>query len=193
MTDNTVLLQPAADALRDQFMGWQCRLRQLAVREAGGRPSSGMQPQVLSPDDDVLATTVTVLIIPAEPAETTKLFQYQVLRTEDPIERYDKALEYLAGSHFQRPREFSDQMTALFAHDSGLADALLQLGQCRLVFEQYTQRYRLPCSVAEFTASDARYQATYWHNRLYNPNLPALVRVLGFSPEWAHAEFQNFL
>jgi len=34
------------DELRDQFVGWQCRLRQLAVRQDGGRPSAGMKPRV---------------------------------------------------------------------------------------------------------------------------------------------------
>ena len=190
---NTVLLQPLAAALRDQFMGWQCRLRQLAVREAGGKPTTGMRPQLLSPGDEPLAAAITVLIVPTDPGESIKLFQYQVLRTEDPIERYDQALEFLAASYFQRPREFSDEMTALFAHDSTLADDLLRLGQCRLLFEQYAHCYRVPCSVAEFPAEDERYQATYWHNRLFNPNLPAGVRVLGFKPAWAHASFQNFL
>jgi hypothetical protein len=189
--ENTVLLQPLADALRQQFMGWQCRLRQLAVREAGGRPSAGMRPQVLTLTEESLATAITVLIIPADPTETVKLFQYQALRTQDPAERYDKALEYLAAHYYQRPHEFSDELTALFAPDAALVETLLQLGQCRLEFEQYTHRYRLPCSVAELAVADARFLATYWHNRLFNPNLPAGVRVLGFRPEWSHASFQQ--
>jgi hypothetical protein len=138
-----------------------------------------------------MAAAITVLIVPAEPAATIKLFQYQVLRTQDPVERYDKALEYLAGNYFQRPDEFSDELTALFAPEAALVGTLLQLGQCRLVFEQYTHRYRLPCGVAEFAAEDARFLATYWHNRLFNPNLPAGVRVLGFRPDWNHGSFQQ--
>ena len=35
-------------------------------------------------------------------------------------------------------------------------------------------------------ASHARYQATYWHNRLFNPNRPAAVKVLVFTPDWPH-------
>ena len=41
-----VRLEAAEAALRDHFLGWQCRLRQLAVREAGGRPTSGMRPEL---------------------------------------------------------------------------------------------------------------------------------------------------
>jgi hypothetical protein len=36
----------AEAALRDHFLGWQCRIRQYAVRHGGGRPSSGMRPSV---------------------------------------------------------------------------------------------------------------------------------------------------
>ena len=191
MVEKTVLIEPAATALRDRFIGWQCRLRQMAVREAGGRPSAGMRPQVMSPAGEELAAAITVLIVPADPGDSIKLFRYQVLRTEDPVERYDKALEILAANYFQHPREFSDVMTALFAAQSGLADRLLDLGRCRLVFEQHSHAYRVPCVVLRFAEDDGPFQATFWHNRLYNPNLPAGVRVLGFKPDWSHASFHG--
>ena len=34
-------------ALRDHFLAWQCRIRQIAMRQDGGRPSPGMRPRVL--------------------------------------------------------------------------------------------------------------------------------------------------
>ena len=191
MIEKTVLIEPAAAALRDRFIGWQCRLRQMAVREAGGKPSAGMRPQVLSPAGEELTAAITVLIVPADPGDSLKLFRYQVLRTEDPAERYDNALELLAANYFQHPREFGDVMTALFAAKSELADELLNLGRCRLVFEQYNHAFRVPCTVAQFAEDDEHFQATFWHNRLYNPNLPAGVRVLGFTPDWSHASFHE--
>lgn len=191
MIEKTVLIEPAAAALRDRFIGWQCRLRQMAVREAGGKPSAGMRPQVLSPDGEELAAAITVLIVPADPGDSVKLFRYQVLRTEDPVERYDQALELMAANYFQHPREFSDVMTALFAAKSELADELLSLGRCRLVFEQHNHAFRVPCIVAQLAEDDEHFQATFWHNRLYNPNLPARVRVLGFTPDWSHASYHQ--
>lgn len=182
--------KPAAAALRARFIGWQCRLRQLAVREAGGKPSAGMRPQVLSSAGQELAAAITVLVVPNNPGDSTRLFQYQVLRTQDPLERYDKALAVLAGGYFQQPREFSDVMTALFAASSTLADTLRRLGRCRLHFEQHGHAYRLPCKVQELAPDHALYQSTYWHNRLYNARLPADVRVLTFKPVWSRAAFQ---
>lgn len=185
--DNVVLLEPAAAQLRDEFIGWQCRLRQLAVREFAGRPTPGMRPRALTPAGDEIAPAVVVLIVKESPDHSTKQFRFQVSKTHDPVERYDKALELLAGAYFQQPREFSDRMTALFGPDSAVAARLLTFGRCVLEFEQYSQAYRLPSAVSELAETDDFFQATYWHNRLYNPDMPPGVRVLAFTPEWAHA------
>ena len=40
--NNVVLTDVAAQQLRDDFLGWQCRLRQLSARQAGGRASSSV-------------------------------------------------------------------------------------------------------------------------------------------------------
>ncbi|HEX6091721.1 MAG TPA: hypothetical protein VFZ07_00120, partial [Dongiaceae bacterium] len=59
---NVVLTQQAAQLLRKEFIGWQCRLRQMAMRQGGGRPTSGMQPRVLSYGGEEIAPRVTVLL-----------------------------------------------------------------------------------------------------------------------------------
>lgn len=188
--DNVILLEPAAQALRDEFLGWQCRIRQLAVREGGGRPNSGMRPRVVSHEGHEIAPAITVLIVPREPWDSARLFRHQYLKTQDPVERYDKALEITAASYFQQPRDFSDMMTALFAAESALADSLLRLGRCALEFSQYRQSYRVPCAIDELAQDDGFYQATYWHNSMYNPNIPAGARVLTFTPDWSRASAQ---
>jgi hypothetical protein len=189
---NVVLLDSAAEALKQEFLGWQCRLRQLSVREAAGRPSSGMRPSVSAPDGSAISGAITVLIHPAEPDESTQLFRFQVQKTHDPTERYSKALELLSGFHYQRPREFTDVMTALFGPGSEVAGHLLDHGACELEFAEYSRGFRLPCRVRQLAESDPLHQATYWHNRLFNPNMPAAVRVLSFTPDWPHAERFEF-
>ena len=185
--DNVVLTGPAAAALRAEFIGWQCRLRQLAARQDGGRPSAGMRPCVRSLAGEEIAAAVVTLISETEPEQSTQLFRYQYLKTQDPNERYDKVLEILQGSYFQEPARFTDVLTALFGPGSTLAARLMGLGRCILQFEQYTQVYRVPCVVTSLPAPHPRYQATYWHNHLFNAGLPAAVEVLAFTPDWAHA------
>jgi hypothetical protein len=186
-SDNVVLTKPAAEALRDQFIGWQCRVRQLAARQAGGRPSAGMRPRATTPEGAELTPGVVVLIIETEPDASTTLFRYQYLKTQDPNERYDKILEILQASYFQQPAGFSDVMTALFAGPSPTAARLLAHGRCMLEFEEYAQGYRIPCAVVALAEEHPFYQATYWHNRMFNPNLPAAPAILSFTPDWPHA------
>ena len=185
--DNVVLNKAAAEALRREFVGWQCRVRQLAARQDGGRPSSGMRPRVTSCDGVELAPAVTVLLIEVEPRESTELFRYQYLRTNDPNERYEKMLEILQASYFQDPARFSDLMTALFSAGSDRALRLVSEGRCVFEFEQYTQGYRVPCAVSRLAATTAFYEATLWHNRMFNPRLPPDPEILAFRPDWPHA------
>jgi hypothetical protein len=177
---------PAAVLCR-HFLGWQCRLRQHAVRHDGGRPAPGMRPRVLAADGTELAAAVTVLLVPREPAESTALFRHQMRRTHDPAQRYQKALETLSAAFYQHPDEFSDRLTALFAGDSPLAATLAESGRCTLDFVQYNQRYTLPCTVAVEAAGGPAYEATYWHNALFNPRIPDGLTVLAFAPDWAAA------
>jgi hypothetical protein len=177
-----------AMAMRDHFLGWQCRIRQHAVRQEGGRPGPGMRPRAVTADGAVLAERVTVLLVPRDPNETNDRFRHLARRTHDPAERFQKALETLGEAYFQRPREFSDQMTALFGPGSALAAARLSAPGCILEFEQFRQRYRVPCAVAQLPQDHAAWQHTYWHNFLFNPALPPEPRILAFSPHWAEAQ-----
>ena len=185
--DNVVLTKAAALALKREFLGWQCRLRQLAAREEGGRPSPGMRPRVTTREGHEISPGVVVLIVESDSAASTQLFRHQYLKTEDPGERYGKILEILQASYFQQPALFSDVMTALFGAGSAVAERLLSHGRCVLEFEQYSQGYRIPCTVAGLAERHPFYQATYWHNHLFNPNLPARVAILSFTPDWTHA------
>lgn len=191
MSDETsatvIQLAAAQEALRDHFLGWQCRLRQLSVRQAGGRPTTGMRPAVALPGEDEAAGRLTVLIVQREPDEATAEFRHMARRTHDPAERYNSVLKFLAAAYYQHPQDFAGELTALFGPGSELAGRLLAAGRCTLYFGQYAQRYVLPCRVRSLQEAEPAYQATYWHNRLFNPDLPANLRILGFRPDWAHA------
>jgi hypothetical protein len=185
--DNVVLSNVAAAALRREFLGWQCRIRQLAARAEGARPSAGMRPRVIGRRGEELAPGIIMLIVETEPRESTELFRYQYLRTQDPNERYQSILGTLQGSYFQDPDRFSDVMTALFQPESSLVARLLEDGWCVLEFEQYTQCYRIPCAIARLAESHAFHAATLWHNRMFNHRLPPDATILSFRPDWPHA------
>jgi hypothetical protein len=110
--NNVVLTEFAALQLRDDFIGWQCRLRQLSARQARGRPLDGMRPRLLSPAGDELSPGIIVLIVEHDSVNNTQMLRFQCQKTNDPIERYDRVLELLSSAYFQHPKNFSDEMTA---------------------------------------------------------------------------------
>jgi hypothetical protein len=171
--------------LRDRFLAWQCRIRQIAMRQDGGRPSPGMGPQVLSSSGSEIAPALTVLLVRKEPEESTALFRYQVQKEADRRELYERGLAILQADYFQLPQLFSDHLAAVLPKESAVADRLIGDGVCTLAFDQFSQRFSLACGVSELAIGEAMREAALWHNRLFNPLLPDSVRVLAFRPDWA--------
>lgn len=172
--------------LRDQFLAWQCRIRQFAVRRDAGRPGPGMRPQLYLNGQKI--GPIVVVINKRSPETIAAEFRHVYLRTVDPVQRMESVLQKLAEAYYQHASDFSDELAALFPGVSPLADALLKSEDCRLEFEHARQRYVLPCTVRRFEQDDPAYQVTYWHNCLFNPHMPSDVQVLGFQPQWRLVE-----
>ena len=178
----------AADTMRAYFLGWQCRIRQIAMRQDGGRPSPGMRPRVLDAAGAEIAPALTVLLTPEEPGESTAFFRFQVLKSPDPRDLYERGLAFLRADYYQRPERFTDTLVAVLPENSGVAERLLADGDCTLAFDQFRQTFRLPCKVQDLQPDDEIYDAAVWHNRLFNPALPGTLHVIAFNPDWASAE-----
>ena len=106
-------------------------------------------------------------------------------KTPDPSEWTKNGLRILAELHYHETDQFENDLTALFSFDSALATALLKAGQCRLKVAEKSIDYAFDFDVRALEQEDERFQATYWHNRLFNPTLPGQVQVLCFSPRLA--------
>lgn len=172
--------------LRRYFLGWQCRIRQLSAREQGGRPLPGMQPY-LTYSESLERVRITTVLVKREPADETAEFKHMVRKTPDAAQRYESAVRMLSAHYYQHPETFSDEMTALFSQGAALVERLLPQDRCTLDFEHATQRFRLPCAVRNLQPGSAEFEATYWHNLLFNPALPAGVSIVGFRPDWGAA------
>ena len=185
---NVVRLDRANEELRDRFLRWQCRIRQIAMRGHDGRPSGGMTPLVSAAEGgESIARIVTVLCRRPEHSVTMEL-RHMARRTHDPAERRETALKFFAERYYQAANEFSDSLTASFPPDSGIAEALLGHRECRLAFEQFSQRFDLHCTVRRLSANNPLREATFWHNLLFNPRLDADCIILGFEPDWPKSE-----
>jgi hypothetical protein len=175
-----------AGDLCERFLAWQCRIRQIAMRADGGRPSPGMRPRVLAPSGEEIAPALTVLVIPRDAAESAAFFRFQVQKSGDPRDVYEHGLAYLSADYFQEPARFDDRLAAVFPEASTVSARLAAAGAAVLEFDQWRQRFRLPCRVT-LEGEGAFREAALWHNRIFNPMLPDSVRVLAFEPDWPAA------
>ena len=135
------------EALRDHFLGWQCRIRQLAIRQLEGQPMPAMQPAVWSRKGEPISQRMTVLIIKAEPAEIDRLFPPSAAAHPRACRSPRRRPRLSRGRLFQDPQSFSEEMTALFPAASPAAGAMLAARPVLLDFDQYSQRYRISCKV----------------------------------------------
>ena len=179
-----------AEALRRQFIGWQCRIRQMQMRDQDGLPCAGMRPSVTDPDGRLAADAMTVLIVPESPDERLAEFKHIVRGTGDPNIRREKAVTLMSAAYFQSTTEFDETLTALFSLDAEVATSLAAEMQCRLHFDQFNQKFDLSCDVETLPPDSPSYQFTWWHNALFNPHLAADVTVLGFRPQWRDSTAQ---
>ena len=190
MTPAAQTFEPQADpmALRNAFLKWQCLTRQFSVRQNQGRPDEAVTPAVIlkgqtEPYDHI----ITVLSKTPQQSLLPEL-QHLVRRTLDPAQRRQKALELLSETYYQKPMSFSDILTATFPPQSPRAAAIRKAGHCRLVFSGYGQSYQIECKIWALTKKNTLYQATFWHNLLFNPALHPDTMILGFEPDWTKSK-----
>lgn len=164
------------------FVSWQCRLRKQSMRELGGRPTDGMSAGVYAVAGGDEQSRMNFLINRKDPQLRSSEFSHIVRKTQDPSERIKSGLRILAELYYHEVDEFENRLTALFSLESDLAYALLKAGQCRLKFAERSIDHEFDFDVVSLNQDDPLFEATYWHNRLFNPGLPGKVRVLAFTP-----------
>ena len=174
-------------SIQKHFLGWQCRVRQYAMRNGEGRPTPGMRPDVLLEDGKEVASAVTLLLVPDLLQESILQFRFMALKTQDPQERYKKAVQLLSASFYQNVEQFSGLLTGLFSRSSETVKMLVKKRKCVLKFDYQQQSYRIPASLKEFPKEEQAYEFTYWHNFLFNPHIYPDVIVVGFEPDWLGA------
>jgi len=172
------------EKLRDEFAHWQCRVRQIAMRKNDGRPDDAVTPAVTLCDSDVPLGHIITIFCKTPAFSKTPELRHLAQRTSDQAERRETAIQYLSSTYYQRPREFSDALTATFLPQSSAAATLTGADYCWLHFDAYGQRYDLHCNAAPLPRDNPLYQATWWHNVLFNPNLHPDTLIFCFEPNW---------
>lgn len=178
-------LESANEALKQHFMTWQCRLRQIIMREREGKPDTSITPEVFV-DDESLGFIIT-LLVKSGPYSKIPELQHMFRKTNDPADRRKSALTLFSETYYQRSTEFSDVLTSTFQEHSEGAKALRKAGHCRLKFDAYNQSFDVHCKIWRLSENNPLWQGTYWHNLLFNPSLSRSSVILGFEPNWSRS------
>ena len=80
--------------IQKHFIGWQCRVREYVLRNNNGRPNFGISPRVLSLDHEELSPSIILLLIPKNKNDIVKHLRFIAKKTNDPNERYKKAIQF---------------------------------------------------------------------------------------------------
>ena len=170
--------------LRDKFLHWQCRTREISMRENQGRPDDAIKPHlILSGESGALGQIVTVLPRQQLYSQTPEMMH--LVKTKfDPAACREAGVQFFSEKYYQKSFQFSDKLTASFSPSSPLANLICNQNSCHLIFENYSQRFDLLCKPTEMKKDDHLFQATWWHNRIFNPRLNPKIIVIGFEPNW---------
>lgn len=170
--------------LRLAFLKWQCRVRQMSMRDHQGRPDDAITPALFLPGEDAPMGHIITLLNKSPGYSVTPELLHMAKRTNDPAQRRDQAIRFFSATYYQKAAEFSDIQTATFPPGSPGAATIRKAETVRLRYEAYAQVFDLSCKVWKLAPRNPLYQSTMAHNRLFNPSLPDDTEVLGFEPDW---------
>ena len=171
--------------MRDAFLGWQCRARQMMMRDHGGKPTDAVTPAVtLAGETEPMGHIITVMSKSLSHAVTPELV-HMAKRTPDTAKWRSDALTFFSATYYQKTKEFSDILTATFQPGSEGAAKMRAAQNVTLTYQAYGQRFDVACRVWKLARKNPLYAATVAHNRLFNPALHPETEVLGFEPDWA--------
>ena len=171
--------------LRLAFLRWQCRVRQVAMRDNAGRPDDAIKPALYLPgQDQPLGHIITVMNKTPGHSVLAEL-KHMDAKTNDPAQKREAAMTFFSAGYYQGAAEFSDILTATFPPEAPGAAQIREAGDVRLVFDAYNQMFDLSAKVWRLAEHNPLFQATIAHNRLFNSALPPDTEVLGFEPDWS--------
>ena len=175
----------SAAPLRLAFLKWQCRVRQIAMRDNAGRPDEAISPALYLPGADEPLGHIITLLSKSPSYSVTPELNHMIAQTNDPAQRRDQAIRFFSATFYQKASEFSDILTATFPPGSPGAARIRRAKEIRLVFDAYAQKFDLTCKVWKLARHNPLYQSTMAHNRLFNPGLSPDTEILGFEPDWS--------
>ena len=148
------------------FIAWQCRVRQEAMRSGEGKPSEGMVAHLLMPER-CRGMGVVFLIHREDADEYVSQFRFIVQSCFDPRERRERGLKVLSSTYYQNSPLFREVATMVFPKDSEVAEALCEARKVRFLCRGGGHAFEATGRVEEVGEGDELREGSLWHNRLF--------------------------
>ena len=181
---NPIDTQNKIPSPQEAFMKFQCRARQMIMRDNLGRPDASITPTIYLKGNTKPITEIITLMHKLPEYSALSELMHIARKTNDPSQRRDQAVKLLSASYYQKHREFTDVLTATFTPNSNLAETLISEGSCRLLFDAHSHKFESTFTVNKLERSEFLFRSTIMHNQLFNPNLHPETIILSFSPGW---------
>ena len=92
----------AMSPLRTAFLKWQCRVRQISMRDNHGRPDDAITPAlILKGETEPMGHVITILNKSPGYSVTPEML-HMAAKTNDPAQRREQAIRFLSASYYQK-------------------------------------------------------------------------------------------
>ena len=167
----------------NNFVNWQCLLRQRNFRKFAGKPSEGTLASIYDRKSNEEITNIRSVLIEKDVASSAKMFEFMIKKTHDPEERFSKAVKFFASEYYNTPRNFDGSFTATFPFQSNIAKKILKKKKCKVQFFERDTGFNFGVSVFKLNKKDSKWLYTFWHNTFFNPGLNEEIEILYFCPD----------
>ena len=167
----------------NDFVNWQCMLRQRNFRKFEGKPSEGTIAGIYDKDSNDEITNLRSILIEKYPLNSAKMFEFMNKKTYDPEERFLKAVKYFASEYFENPKIFDGSFSATFPNNSKIVKDLLKKKKLNVQFFESSTGFNFEVNVIKLKKNDPIWRFTFYHNRFFNSSLDDNIEILFFNPD----------
>ena len=166
----------------NDFVIWQCSIRQRNFRMFSGKPSEGITATLSDIRLNKELFNIRSVLIEKNCLNTAKMFEFMIKQTNEPELRFDKIVKFLSSEYYNTPTNFDGSFTATFHKKSEIYKKILKNEKLIAQFFENETGFYFPVKVSKLKKNDAKWKYTFWHNFFFNPYLNENIEIIHFAP-----------
>ena len=166
----------------NDFVIWQCSIRQRNFRMFSGKPSEGITATLSDIRLNKELFNIRSVLIEKNCLNTAKMFEFMIKQTNEPELRFDKIVKFLSSEYYNTPTNFDGSFTATFDKKSEIYKEILKNTKLIAQFFERETGFYFPVKVSKLKKNDAKWKYTFWHNFFFNPYLNEDIEIIHFAP-----------